>query len=115
MTARKPKARKPVPRKRSKTPTKCACGHDRTEYLADMAQINRNFITIEGSQKNHKEALQQFHKRIESLETRAKFRDASHDEPVSNAGEAVGQHFTVIAELPRAPWWRRFLTFMRLP
>ena len=106
MTARKPA--KPKPHKDCKVSKKCTCGYDRAEYLADMGQINRNFTTIEFSQKSHKEAIQQLHDRIAALETRKQFRDASHDEPVSNTAEAVGQQ----ANLPRPSIWRRFLDFM---
>ena len=94
MTARKPA--KPKPRKRS-VPTL-------EQRVADLEETMN--VLVAGR-------LDALGKRIESLETRAKFRDASHDEPVSNAGEAVGQHFTLIDELPRASWWRRLLTFMR--
>jgi hypothetical protein len=108
MTARKPKARKPAPRKRS-APT-----------LTERVEMIERWI--ESANKNAADAYTAIAKehaaiyaRINALETRAQFRDASHDEPVSNAGEAVGQHFTLIDELPRASWWRRLLTFMRLP
>jgi hypothetical protein len=98
MSARKPKARKPVPRKRS-APTL----EQRVAKLERLAHppVYNHVPEILG--------------RIEALETRAQVRDASHDEPVSNAGEAVGQHFTLIAELPRAPWWQRFWNFMGAP
>ena len=96
MTARKPKARKPAPRKRS-APTL-------EQRVAKLERLAHPPVY------NH---VPEILARIESLETRAQFRDASHDEPVSNAGEAVGQHFTVIAELPRASWWKRLLAFMR--
>ena len=106
MTARKPKVRKPVPRKRF-VPT-----------LTERVEMIERWI--ESANKNAADAYTTIAKehaaiyaRINALETRAQFRDASHDEPVSNAGEAVGQHFTVIAELPRAPWWKRFWNFMR--
>lgn len=52
--------------------------------------------------------------RLDALETRKRFRDKSHDEPVSNAGEAIGQHYRIVDEI-RAPWWRRLIGFMGSP
>jgi len=52
--------------------------------------------------------------RLDALETRKRFRDKSNDEPVSNAGEAIGQPFSIVDEI-RAPWWRRFFGFMGEP
>ena len=110
MTVRKPA--KPNPRQDCKVSKKCTCGYDRAEYLADMRQINRNFTTIESWQKPHKEALQQFHDRIAALETRKQFRDAGHDEPVSNAAEAIGVTSDMMVKVPtkrggwRWTWWR---------
>ena len=54
-------------------------------------------------------------RRLDALEARGHFRDASHDEPASNAFEAVGQHFRIVGEAPKQPWGRRFLRFMRTP
>lgn len=89
MTARKPKARKPVPRK----PTDPA--------IKELRRAVRSLIGITDCQRA----------RIEALETRAQFRDASHDEPVSNRAEAIGQQ----ANLEQPSLWRRFLIFMRSP
>jgi len=111
MTARKPKARKPVPRKRSKTTLE-----QRVAELEGWMDAHHKWAAVDTRTRNsNNNVLRECVARIESLETRAQFRDASHDEPVSNAGEAVGQHFTVIAELPRAPWWKRFWNFMGAP
>ena len=105
MTARKPKARKPAPRKRS-APT-----------LAERVEMIE--MWIESANKNAADAYTAIAKehaaiyaRINALETRAKFRDASHDEPVSNANEVVGQYIRTFGGLPRASWWRRFWNFM---
>ena len=46
---------------------------------------------------------------LDALEARKQFRDASHDEPVSNGSEAIG-HFTLTE--PERPWWSRFIDFM---
>lgn len=50
--------------------------------------------------------------RLKALETRSRYRDASHDEPVSNGSEAIG-HFTLTE--PDRRWWRRFLDYMGAP
>lgn len=52
--------------------------------------------------------------RLDALESRDRLRDKSQDAPVSNAGEAIGQHFRIVGEF-RAPWWLRFLGFMGAP
>jgi len=94
MTARKPKARKPVPRKRS-VPTL-------TQRVAKLERLAHPPVY------NH---VPEILARIESLETRAQFRDASHEEPVSNRVEAIWQQ----ANLEQPSLWRRFLTFMGSP
>lgn len=51
---------------------------------------------------------------LEALQTRKRFRDASHDAPVSNANETVCASGTLVAPLtpPAQSWWRRFLDHM---
>lgn len=91
MTARKPK---PNPRKASR-PT-----------------LEQRLADIEGAREFDQDWLEELDRKIKSLEARAHFRDASHDEPVSNAGEAIGQHFRIVGE---PSLWRRFLNFMGAP
>ena len=98
MSARKPKPRKAAPRKGSK-PT-----------------LEQRLAMIEAVREFDQNWLEEIDARLKSMEARAHFRDASHDEPVSNAGEAVGQHFTILSEsLVKVPtkrggwrwaWWR---------
>lgn len=86
MTARKPK---PKPRT--------------DPAIRELRRAVRSLIGITDCQRD----------RIEALESRDRLRDKSHDEPVSNAGEAIGQHFRIVGE--RAPWWRRLIGFMGAP
>lgn len=94
MTVRKPKARKPVPRKRS-APTL-------TQRVAKLERLAHAPVY------NH---VPEILARIESLETRAQFRDASHDEPVSNRFEAIWQQ----ANIEPPSLWKRFWNFMGAP
>jgi hypothetical protein len=87
MTARKPK---PKPRKAS-GPT-----------------LEQRVATIEAAREYDGEWLEEINKRLDALESRDHLRDKSHDEPVSNAGEAIGQHFRITGEVKR-PWWRLLL------
>lgn len=104
MTARKPA--KPKPRKRSTTRTL----EQRIKALEKWASET---VVEQGiAYCNIRDERDELSKRIEVLETRAQFRDASHDEPVSNAGEVIGQHFRIMDEKPVSRW-RQFLTFMR--
>jgi len=117
MTPRKPKPRKPAPRKAAK-PTL----EQRVAYLEETVDVivaprvdacqremrERLFCLDADFEKNTLSIL----RRLDALETRSRYRDASHDEPVSNASEAIG-HFTLTE--PHRPWWRRFLGFMGAP
>jgi len=91
MTARKPKPRKAAPRKGSR-----ATLEQRVSDLERLADWNSDCITV-------------LRNELETLQTRKEFRDASHDEPVSNAGEAVGQHFRILGESRR---WARPLRLL---
>ena len=97
MTPRKPKPRKPAPHKAAK-PT-----------------MEQRISVMEAAREFDGEWLEEINKRLDALETRSRYRDASHDEPVSNASEAIGQHFRIVGELPSASWWRRFVRFMEAP
>jgi|SRR6185437_5407065 len=104
MTTRKPKPRKAAPRKAS-GPT--------------LALLDEHFDTLalrvgscEFQGRRRDDVLAALARRIAILETRSRYRDVSHDEPVSNASEAIG-HFTLTE--PHRPWWRRFLGFMGAP
>ena len=109
MTARK--LAKSKPRKRSKTTLE-----QRVAELEGRMDAHHKWAASDTRTRNsNNNVLRECVARIESLETRAQFRDASHDEPVSNAGEAVGQYVRIFGELPRASWWKRLLAFMRLP
>lgn len=106
MTARKPK---PKPRKAS-GPTL----EQRVAILEKLADIASGwmFRHDEGDEVND-DFLRKCAARLDALEARASLRDKSHDKPVSNAGEAIGQHFRIVGE--RAPWWRRLIGFMGAP
>jgi hypothetical protein len=97
MTARKPKPRKAAPRKASK-PTLEQRMADMEKRVADMKAV----------QEYDGDWLEQVNTRLNSMEARAHFRDASHDEPVSNAGEIPPRE-------TQPSCWRRFLAFMRTP
>lgn len=112
MTARKPKPRKAVVRKGSKATmgermerVEAFCGahtgainqlHQRVSDLERLADWNSDCITV-------------LRNELEALQTRKQFRDASHDAPVSNAGEAVGQHFRIVGELHHVRWWHKLV------
>ena len=98
MTPRKPKPRKPSPRK--------ASGPTLAQRIDDVVAATDQLIA---NDFNLHSMLISLRSRIDALETRSRYRDASHDEPVSNASEAIG-HFTLTE--PHRPWWRRFIGFM---
>ena len=96
MTARKPK---PKPRKAS---IASARNDAITRSLSDLTATKLHHgIWLQ----DHENEIHALHQRIEALEARKDLRDKSHDEPVSNAGEAVGQHFRITGEVKR-PWWK---------
>lgn len=125
MTTRKPKPRKAAPRMRSK-PTL----EQRIAAIEDWADAHSAWASQKTENDNgNNDVLRDVLRRIDSIEARGHFRDASHDDPASNAFEAVGQHFQILGEVPRtpifdwiknplviesprAPWWRRFLDHM---
>lgn len=104
MTTRKPKPRKAAARKGSKLTL--------SQHVDVLTRETRErFFCLEADVTKN---LSDIVRRLDALETRGHFRDASHDEPVSNAGEAIGG-FRILGELPAQSRWRRFLTFMRSP
>jgi hypothetical protein len=106
MTPRKPKPRKPAPRKAAgPTLEKLTI----VQYMHDIGQINSNFTTLKKDLDVACCRILAIETRLEALEARKQFRDASHDEPMSNGSEAIG-HFTLTE--PKRPWWRRFLDHM---
>lgn len=94
-------ARKPVKPKRRK-----ASGPTLEQRVAELEEIIDSIV---------EPRLTACCEHLDALESRSKFRDASHDAPVSNAGEAVGLHFRIVDELPRMSWCRRFFGFMGEP
>ena len=116
MTPRKPK---PKPRK--------ASGPTLEQRVAELEEVMSVFVepridgcrkridTIERQAKDISEHLSAHDRHLRALDLRKDLRDKSHDEPVSNAGEAVGLHFRIVDELPRMSWWRRFFGFMGEP
>lgn len=107
MTARKPK---PKPRK--------ASGPSLEQRVAELEEVMSVFVEprIEGCRRRIdilERQARDISEHLRALESRASLRDKSHDEPVSNAGEAIGQHFSIVGE--RAPWWRRLIGFMGAP
>lgn len=120
MTTRKPKPRKAAVRKGSKPTLEVRMETAEAFMGAHSEAINQLHQRIAALEKiahppvyNH---VPEICARLDALETRGHFRDASHDEPVSNAGEAVGQHFTIISDRMmkvatkrggwRWAWWR---------
>lgn len=102
-------ARKPEKPKRKATDPAIKELRRAVRGLIGITDCQRERIeTIEKGREFDQDWLEELHKRLKSMEARAHFRDASHDEPVSNAAEAVGQH----ASLPRPSIWRRFWNFM---
>jgi hypothetical protein len=96
MTPRKPKPCKPAPRKSK--PRKTA-GSTLATRVSNLEMYDANALA----------QRRDLARRITILETRSRYRDASHDEPVSHRSEAIG-HFTLTE--PKRPWWRRFINFM---
>lgn len=94
MTARKPK---PKPRKASGRPLE-----ERVHNLETLLDLTNEWALAQF--KNHLGNEVALEKRLDALESRASLRDKSHDEPVSNAGEAIGQHFRIVGE--RRRWWQ---------
>lgn len=106
VTKRKPK---PKPRKAS-GPTL----EQRVDALFDWAdQLNKWSDDDVHIRNANNDVLRDCVARLDALESRERLRDKSHDEPVSNAGEAIGQHFRIVGE--HAPWWRRLIGFMGSP
>jgi hypothetical protein len=104
MTPRKPKPRKPAPRKPK--PRKTA-GFALATRVADIE--GSLDVVMDTIFPVLTKGIDDILRRLEAIETRSRYRDASHDEPVSNGSEAIG-HFT-LTELERS-WWRRFLDHM---
>jgi hypothetical protein len=101
MTARKPK---PKPRKAS-GPTLEQRVNDICAAIDELIANDANALARECAREK---ALREIRERMTALESRDRLRDKSHDEPVSNAGEAVGQHFRIVGEVkPRWKFWRR--------
>lgn len=97
MTARKPK---PKPRRRK------ASGPTLEQRVAELEEIIDSIV---------EPRLTDCCARLDAIDSRGELRNKSNDEPVSNAGEAIGQHFRIRGELPHRPAWRRFLSFMGAP
>lgn len=98
MTARKPK---PKPRK--------ASGPTLEQRVAELEEIthfhNGAIVGLQACVSvDRKLEIAECMRRLDALESRDRLRDKSHDEPVSNAGEAIGQHFRIVGE--RRRWWR---------
>lgn len=92
MTARKPATRKASKRK---APT----------LAQRMGGLE---VTLQWTVE-HQQGLRE---RLAALESRERLRDKSHDEPVSNASEAVGQFASGRWQIVEPSRWRRFLAFM---
>ena len=130
MTARKPKPRKAAPRKGSKASTieqrikaidewanklmekqGIAYSNIRDERDELARRIDALEAEIFPAQFRRISRIKSITARLDALETRKQFRDASHDEPVSNAGEAIGVPLTP-AQLARLMayegkrWWQ---------
>lgn len=100
-------ARKPKPKPRKAYVVSMQADDDRIASMADALDAALTALLAQRTETAELKA------RVEILETRQYLRDKSHDEPVSNAGEAIGQHFSIVGE--RAPWWRRLIGFMGAP
>jgi hypothetical protein len=56
------------------------------------ALLSRQYIVLRECLRDTDRVVDGMLHRLDALEARASLRDKSHDEPVSNAGEAIGQH-----------------------
>src|SRR6185312_7238451 len=77
-------ARKPTPRKASPTLPQ------RVSDLERLADWNSDCITV-------------LRNELETLQTRKQFRDASHDVPVSNAGNTSSFYNALACDIPPQP------------
>jgi hypothetical protein len=102
MTPRKPKPCKPAPRK--------VAGPTMEQRVADIE--GSLDVVMDTIFPVLTKGIDDILRRLETLETRSRYRDASHDEPVSNGSEAVGQFASGAWGIVERPWWRRFIDFM---